>query len=81
MKLIATLNPFLAWLEATPVAHAVGQSLLLTASLSAVYHFTVLRRVARTGTARPALLRSVGAAGLSLWFGLGFAGAAFTLFE
>lgn len=37
MNSIAALKPFLAWLESTALAHAVGQSLLVTASVSAVH--------------------------------------------
>jgi hypothetical protein len=53
-------------------------SLLVAATL---FHFTVLGGVASRSAPRPALLRSIGAAGLCLWMGLAFAGAAFILFE
>jgi hypothetical protein len=37
LSIVSLLHPVLSWLESTPLAHAVGESLMLTASLSAIH--------------------------------------------
>ena len=59
-------------------AFLIKMTLLLAA---VVFHFTLFRYVIRTDATRPQLLRLTGVLGLTLWFGVGFAGCAFAVFD
>lgn len=62
-------------------ANGTFQLKMLLLVAVAVFHATLLRRVARRVPARKPVLRMTGAVGVALWVGVALAGCAFILLE
>ena len=62
-------------------ANGTFQLKMLLLVAAAVFHATLLRRVARRVSARKPVLRMTGAVGVALWVGVALAGCAFILLE
>lgn len=65
----------------TAVKDSAFQMKMILLLAAVVFHFTLYRYVMRSDATRPPLLRLTGVLGLTLWFGVGFAGCAFAVFD
>ena len=65
----------------TAVQDSAFQMKMILLLAAVVFHFTLYRYVIQRDATRPSLLRLTGVLGLTLWFGVGFAGCVFAVFD